>query len=142
MQYNAADSSLQVDLQQTLQLMCSDSVVAFQDSQLSSGDSTQSVSALRAAVATASRAKAAEVERLMAESQKVMHKSSAQLHCISDSVTSLFNVRHLHMALKEAIRVYTAWHLSSALRFATLGCSKSKAFELYIEVLPRDSTPD
>jgi hypothetical protein len=75
MQYNAADSSLHVDIQQTLQLVCSDSVVAFQDSQLSSGDSTQSVSALRAAVATASRAKAAEVERLMAESQKVMHDS-------------------------------------------------------------------
>ncbi len=75
MQYNAADSSLHVDMQQTLQMVCSDSVVAFHDSQLSSGDSTQSVSALRAAVATASSAKAAEVEQLMAESQKVMHKS-------------------------------------------------------------------
>lgn len=75
MQYNAADNSLHVDLQQTLQLVSSGSVVAFQDSQLSVGDSTQSVNALRAAVATVSHAKAAEVERLMAESQKVMHES-------------------------------------------------------------------
>jgi len=74
MQYNAADSTLHVDIQQTLQLICSDSVVAFQDSQLSS-DSTQSVNALRAAVATASGANAAEVQRLMAESQKVTNES-------------------------------------------------------------------
>lgn len=75
MQYNAADSSLHVDVQQTMQLICSGSVVAFQDSQLSNGDSSPTVSALRAAVATAGRAKAAEVERLMAESQKVTHES-------------------------------------------------------------------
>ncbi|DBB00331.1 TPA: Sperm-associated antigen 17 [Trebouxia sp. C0004] len=83
MQYHAADSSLHVDVQQTLQLVCSDSVVAFQDSQLSSGDSTQSVSMLRAAVATASHAKAAEVERLMAESQKeldVQNAAAAEQH--------------------------------------------------------------
>ncbi|DBA96914.1 hypothetical protein WJX82_005465 [Trebouxia sp. C0006] len=82
MQYNAADSTLHVDIQQTLQLICSDSLVAFQDSQLSS-DSTQSVNALRAAVATASCANAAEVQRLMAESQKeldVQNAAAAEQH--------------------------------------------------------------
>ncbi|KAL0038853.1 hypothetical protein WJX79_010718 [Trebouxia sp. C0005] len=83
MQYNAADSSLHVDVQQTMQLICSGSVVAFQDSQLSNGDSSPTVSALRAAVATAGRAKAAEVEQLMAESQKeldVQNAAAAEQH--------------------------------------------------------------
>ncbi len=71
MQYKSADSSLHVDVQQTLQLVCSGSIAAFQNSQLSSGDSTPSVSKLLAAVATASTGKAAEVEKLLAESQKV-----------------------------------------------------------------------
>ncbi len=129
MQYNAADSSLHVDVQQTLQLVCSDSMVAFQDSQLSSGDSTQSVSALRAAVATASRAKAAEVERLMAESQKVTHES---VMCQLAYIT-IPTVLSACLVSEEATHVCTAWHLSSALCVATLGLLISKAFELYIE---------
>ena len=66
------DNSLHVDLHKTLQIVCQGNVAAFQNSELSSGDSTQSVAALLAAVATASSTKAAEVEKLMAESQKVM----------------------------------------------------------------------
>ena len=126
MQYNAADSTLHGDVQQTLQLVCSDSLAAFQDSQLSSGDSTQSVSALRAAVATASRAKASEVERLMAESQKVTHESvmCPQLAYITTSPVS--PARLLHKALQKAIHVHTAWHPSSALRAAIPGCSKAR----------------
>ena len=71
MQWNSSDSSIQVDVQQTLQLLYSGNVAAFYNSELSSSDSDERVSQLRAAVATASSAKTAEVQKLMAEAQKV-----------------------------------------------------------------------
>ena len=68
---SSSDNSLHVDLQKTLHIVCRDSIAAIQNSELSSGDSTQSIAALLAAVATASSAKAAEVKKLVAASQKV-----------------------------------------------------------------------
>ena len=68
---SANNNSVTVDLHKTFQLVCQGMVVAFQNSELSSSDPNQSITALLAAVATASSTKAAEVERLVAESQKV-----------------------------------------------------------------------
>ena len=52
-------------------MVCQGSIAAFKNSELSSGDSTQSADALLAAVATASSTKAAEIEQLVAALQKV-----------------------------------------------------------------------
>lgn len=68
---SSSDRSLHVDLHKTLKVVSQGSVVAFQNSELSSGSSTQPATALLAAVATASSKKAAEVEKLVAASQKV-----------------------------------------------------------------------
>ena len=91
MEQRSQGRSLHVDLHDTLSLLCQGTVAAFQSTQLSSGNSAQSTAALLAAVATASSTKAAEVQRLMAESQKVLlsfenaHKLAFQdgrLRCI------------------------------------------------------------
>ena len=71
MKQSANTNSVTVDLHKTFQLVCQGTVAAFQNSELSSSDPTQSITALLAAVATASSTKAAEVKRLVAESQKV-----------------------------------------------------------------------
>lgn len=68
---SASDNGVTVDLHKTFQLVCQARVAAFQNSELSSSEPTQSIAALSAAVATASLTKAAEIERLVAESQKV-----------------------------------------------------------------------
>ena len=75
MQHHSADSSLHANIQHTLQLVCSGSVAAFCNSQASASDSSQSAAKLLAAVATASAARSAEVQRHMAESQKVLKAS-------------------------------------------------------------------
>ena len=71
MQQSSGDNSLHVNLHQKFQLLRQGNVAAFQNSELCRGDSAQSVASLLAAVATASSTKTAEIERLMAESQKV-----------------------------------------------------------------------
>ena len=68
---SSSDNSLYVDLHKTLHIVCRGSIVAFQNSELSSGNSTQSIAALLAAVATASSRKAAETQKVMAALQKV-----------------------------------------------------------------------
>ena len=71
MRFNDSDRSIQVDMHQTLQFVYAVNVAAFYNSQLSGGDSEERVEKLRAAVATASSAKAAEVQKLLVELQKV-----------------------------------------------------------------------
>lgn len=74
MHWAAADQSIRVNLDQVAQLVCLGSVVAFLNSELTTGQQTSSalsVSQLCKAVATASTTKAAQVARQIAESQKV-----------------------------------------------------------------------
>ena len=73
---SSSDNSLYVDLHKTLHIVCRGSIAAFQSSELSSGDSTRSIAALLAAVATASSQKAAEIQKLVAALQKVQTKNS------------------------------------------------------------------
>lgn len=68
---SSSDQTLCVDLHTTLHIVCRGSIAAFQNSELSTGDSAQSIAALLAAVATVSSAKAVEIQKLVAASQKV-----------------------------------------------------------------------
>ena len=68
---SSSDKTLFVDLHTKLHIVCRGSIAAFQNSELSTGDSTQSIAALLAAVATVSSAKAVEIQKLVAASQKV-----------------------------------------------------------------------
>ena len=97
MSYKQGDSSLHADIHQTLHLVCSGCVAAALNTQLSSGDSSQKVEELLAVVATVSTAKAAEVERLMAESQKVQPVIPIPQFCLESPLLLMPHVCHYHL---------------------------------------------
>ena len=98
MTYKQGDSSLHADIHQTLHLVCSGCVAAALNTQLSSGDSSQKVEELLAVVATVSTAKAAEVERLMAESQKVQPVIFKPQFCLDSALPLMPHMCHYHLA--------------------------------------------
>lgn len=120
MQWVAADQSIQLSMNQTVQLVCLGAVAAFLNSELVAGKATSgsplSVGQLSTAMAAANTTKAAEIAKQMAQSQKVCTIMLSSPKAVHQPLVPGLQISNLHWSLihcnirMSAPETLLTWH--------------------------------